>query len=345
MTEQITKGHLLNLQNTIKSQFIEPYQNVKKLRTIQSTTKLQDSTSLKELSKLSNLMKSHATKIGIVIKPDTFDEKNYNAIFKEIKGFIDAVFFYFSLLPLFYDKKANHPEYFLVKIDGLTLDLLKGMELLCKELEEKLEDKDSDKDRLLCVGVIWACCDSLEEIATKGDFGLLADSIRGSNSLVDDVLNDIDEFLENPSFSDEMFMDDEYSSDVEESKTPEEEEALKKMCKFLESWKTNLKMIKLLLSSFVSTITNTSSRPTNYTGTVLDEFQKLHLKITEDIDTFISDVFMSDASFDVSDFEEEIGSLNVTLSKVIRVIKKINKDDNKKLKWVDVWENKYFKKE
>lgn len=347
MSEVVTIDQLKALQKAIRDQFITLYKDdVTKLRNILSTTKIKDSTPSKELVKLSQLIKSHTTKIGIVLKPETFTEQNYTATFTELKGFTDYVFYYFSLLPLFY-KSQEYPEFMLKKLDNATFELLNGMEVLCNELDRKFKQNDSDEDRLLSIGMLWTSCDTLEEIGLKGKFGLLADSIRDSNGLVEDVLNEIDDFLKDPSLENGFMLDDEYDSEEKgEEKVgkiiEDDQETLEKLINFTKAWKTKLKLIKLLLSSFISTISSNDYKSINKKGSVLDELQSLHLLITKNIDELIGDIFMADSTFDPEDYTEQIETLDKSLRKIISVMRQLNNDDIKKSKWVNVWEAKYF---
>lgn len=348
MTDIITTTQLKELQKAIRDQFVTLYKNnTDALRAISSSTKIKDSTPCAELVKLAQLIKSHTTKIGIILNPETFTEENYNATFKELKSFIDYVFFYFSILPLFY-KDEEYPEFMLKKIDNATLELLNGMDVLCEELDKKFEHHDTDEDRLLCVGIIWNSCDTLEDIGKKGKFGLLSDSIRESNGLVDDVLIEVDEFLEEPTLGNGFMLDDGFDSEEEddEDETPkileDDKETVEKLTEFLKIWKTKLKMIKLLLSSFTSTISSTTYKSTNKKGSILDDLYSQHQIITQNIDELIGDVFMTESVFESSDFEEQIELLNKSLTSIVSVMKKLNDEDVKKSKWINVWEVKYF---
>ena len=103
-------------------------------------------------------------------------------------------------------------------------------------------------------------------------------------------------------------------------------------------------MIKLLLSSFTSTISSSNYKSTNKKGSILDELHSQHLIIIKNIDELIGDVFMSDSSFDPKDFDEQIESVNDSMVKIVAVMKKLNDEDVKKSKWINVWETKYFEK-
>lgn len=347
MSDKVTIEHLKELQSAIKEQFIGLYKdNNEALRKIKSTTKIQGSSPCEELVKLSQLIKAHTTKLGIILKPDTFTETNYMATYKELKSFIDYVFFFFSLLPLFYGDK-EYPEYMLKKLDQGAQELLSGMNVLSDELTRKFEERESDEDRLLCVGMIWSSCDALESIGQKGKYGLLADSIRESNGLIDDVLGEVAEFLEEPCFNNGDMMDDGFSSDEEEddaapSNLDDDPETLEKLTKFVGQWQTKLKMIKLLLSSFVSTISAKDYKSVNKKGSVLDDLHVEHSRITKDVDELFGDIFMADSTFDAKDFQEPIDTLNSSMRSMIVVMKRLNDDEAKKSKWLNVWEAKYF---
>ena len=350
MSESITIENLKELQTAIKEQFIDLYKDDNEaLRKISSTTKIQGSTPCEELVKLSKLIKAHTTKLGIILKPDTFTEANYLATYKELKAFVDYVFFFFSLLPLFYGDK-EYPEFMLKKLDHAAQELLNGMNVLCEELTRKFEESDSDEDRLLCIGMIWSSCDALESIGQKGKYGLLADSIRESNGLIDDVLGDVAEFLEEPCFNSGDMMDDGFSSDEDDEENSEpanledDPETLAKLTVFVQEWQTKLKMIKLLLSSFVSTISAKDYKSVNKAGSVLDDLHVEHSRITKDVDELFGDIFMSDSTFDRADFAEPIETLNSSVRSMIVVMKKLNNDDTKKSKWLNVWDAKYFEK-
>lgn len=348
---EIDQAKVKELVESIKSQFIDPYKDVASLHEITSTTNFKDSDPLSEIQKLSQLIKAHSTKIGIVCQASKFFH-NYPAVFQELQGFTNAVFYLLSILPLFHhDKDDAWAEYMVKRLDSLILSLLKGVSALCDEMEKMFKEGEiassekSDNDRLFSIGVIWAACDSLEELAKKGNFQLLSDSIYNSCALVDDVLKDIDSWLMDPQFGDELLLDEESSDSETEIKsgTPSDEVLiLKRMETFLIEWKTNLRMIKLLLSSFAKSLVSNVYNCKECKGSTLDKLDSLQLLVVERVDEFMSDVFMSDASFQKEDFNDDILSLDDSLSKMVKVIKKLNTRDPKKTRWIQVWENKYF---
>lgn len=350
----LDQAKVLELVSTIKSQFIARYKDDTSLHDITSTTKLKNSDPLTELQKLSQIIKAHSTKLGIICQPDKFFH-NFPAVCKELQAFTNSIFYLLSLLPLFYrDESDTWPKFLLKKLDTHILHLFSGISSLCNEIERMIEEGEvtetENDERLYSVGMIWTSCDSLDELAKKGSFGLLGDNISSSCDLVADVLQDIDTWLEDPQFGNEFLIDDDFSDpeDEEESESKEVNEddtaALARMQLFVKKWQTNLKMVKLLLSSFAKSLSSSVYKSKDSKGSTLDQLYTLQLQIVEQIDEFVSDIFMSDASFQVDDFEENISLLNDGLAKMVKIIEKLNKSDPKKTKWIKVWENKYFDK-
>lgn len=343
MSEVIDQPKLKELLESVRSQFIEPYKDAQSLRGIKSTTSFKDSDPLTEIQKLSQIIKAHSTKIGIVCQETKFFQ-NYPVVFKELQQFTNALFYLLSILPLVHnDKSDTWTTYLARKLDSLVLNLLSGVSSLCQEIERMIEEGKGDDDaRLLSVGSIWAACDSLDELAKKGNFQLLADSIRNSCDLVEDVVQDVDSWLEDPQFGDDLLIDDDSEDEEDEKKASDDEKALKRMEVFLIQWKTNLKMIKLLLSSFARSLATNVYSAKDTKGSTLDKLDSLQLLIVEQLDEFLSDVFMSDASFSPDEFDDSIAALNGSLHQMVKVIRKLNTSDAKKLKWINVWEAKYF---
>ncbi|CCC69883.1 hypothetical protein NCAS_0D03020 [Naumovozyma castellii] len=346
MSETITKEQIGELLESIKSQFIEPYQNkIDAIHNISTSTKLKDSTALLELSKLSQLIKSQSTKLGIVTQPENFNAKNYRAIYTELQELIKSIFYLLSLVPLFHkDPTHSFTKLFLKKLDAQLLALISSLSMLIDEISKKLEETKSDENRLMAIGLLWSVCDSLNDLTKKGNFGLLRDYISDSASMVDDTLTDIKEWLDDPQLEDNFFGDEEEEEeDANPSDNEEDTKALERMEVFLKEWETNLKLIKLLLVSFKKSVSKTTYEATESNAVLLDEFQELHSQLGLHIDDFISGVFMSDASFQPNDFDEDIETLNKDLTQIVKIIREINKKDPANSKWIKVWETKYFK--
>lgn len=331
----------------IRSQFCETYRNGKDLRGISSHTRLQDSDEHTELKKLAQIIAAHATKIGIVCEPSIFYE-NLTPLAKELQEFAHSLFYLLSLLPLFYhDGQDVWASFFLQRLDEKVLELLNGASVLCNDIDAMLKDENREKedaDRLRSIGMIWAACDCLQKLADKRNFGILGDAIQENCSLVQDALQDIEDWIADPQFGNEFDLEESEDEEEHESAGPngDDEEALTKMTHFIETWKIKIKMIKLLLSSFAKTISTNFYNSKEVKGSILQELYDLQRSVVAQVDELISDFLMSDASFDTEELHPPIENLNGLLAKMVKILKHLNDKDVKKSKWVHVWETKYF---
>lgn len=347
MTDAVTdKDKLLELLQSNRS-CIRPYKTADSLFDLSSSTSLKDSDPITEIKKLSQIIKAHSTKIGIICQEDKF-YRNLSAVFNELKSFNDKIFMLLSLLPLFHkDKEDKWAQFFIQTLNSLVINLLNGISTLYDEIDRLLNGTDNEKDqRLYAVGLIWAACDSLDNLAHKGNFQILADNIRNNCSLVDDVMEDISSWLEDPQMGNDLLLGDEDeeddNNDEDSSRSQDGQEILEQMKCFLKDWETNLKMIKLLLSSFAKPLSSNIYTSKDSKGSTLDKLNDIQHKVIEQIDELISDFLVSDLSFNSDDFEDDIAQLNESLRKMVDTIKILNKSDPKKSKWIQVWENKYF---
>lgn len=340
----------------IRSQFCETYRAGEDLRGISSHTRLQGSDEATELKKLAQILAAHATKIGIVCEPSRFYD-NLTPVAKELQEFAHSMFYLLSLLPLFYrDTRDLWAPFLLQRLDEKVLELLNGTSVLCNDIDAMLKDKNREKedaDRLRSIGMIWAACDHLQQLAEKQNFGLLGDCVHQSCSLVQDVLQDIDDWIADPELghdfdlgkSDDEEEDDDESHNSDGGHSADEEQALSKMTDFIKQWSTKIKMIKLLLSSFAITISTNFYKSGDAKGSTLQELYELQKTVVAQVDELISDFFMSDATFDAAELRPTIETLNGFLGQMVKILKQLNKNDSKKSKWVEVWDAKYFQDE
>lgn len=337
--------------DTIRSQFCDSYKEASDLHGITSDTRLQGSDELSELKKLSQINRAHATKIGIVCQPERFYD-NLNALSNELQEFTASLFYTLSLLPLFYyDKKDRWASFYLEKLDFKILELLSGSSVLCNDIDAMLKDEQREKedvDRLRSVGMIWAACQSLEELTGRGQLHVLGDGVHQSCTLIQDVLQDIEQWIANPEVGNDFELEDSedegnesHEQNVEDG---DEKIALQKMQKFIQDWQNKIKMIKLLLSSFAKSISTNFYKDHKTKGSVLQRLYDIQKDVVAQVDELISDFFMSDASFDSDEFEPTVKKLNELLFQMVKIIRTLNKDDAKKSKWIDVWDSKYFNK-
>ncbi|SCW00607.1 LAFE_0C07932g1_1 [Lachancea fermentati] len=350
MADGFTREHVKSLISTVRTDFLNPFSTREQLHLLQPNVNLVDSDPLSELQKLSQIIKAHSTKVGIVFNPSKFND-NVDAACNELQQFSNSVFFLVSLLPLFY--KGKYPDYLIDELDSYVLGLFNGISGMCDEIEkltqgEELEavsnlaeSPDADGVRLISVGKMWASCDSLSGLAKQGSFGLLDSKIRTSIKLLNDTLLEVEDWLLDPQLeSDDPFGLDE----VSEGESGDERAASDDMIEFVKQWQTNLKMIKLLLSSFSKSITSHEYKNTEKYASQLSKLNRMHKLVAEKVDELISTIFMLGADFDKEDEElcDITQALNSSLKSILQIIRTLNGTDPKRGKWVDVWEGKYF---
>lgn len=358
---KITLEHLIELKSAIESEFLARYQdNIEAIHTIESKTKLKESTPLKELAKLSQLIRSHSTKLGIILKPETFTDKNYDATFKELKSLIDTTFYLFSLFPLFYSKseKENYTQLLLKILDESILKYLLALKSLCKELDSKLNNKEYDEERLLCIGMIWSCCDEFDQISKNGNLGILAESLKSTSLLIRDVMDEVEEFLEDPEsnigqeldFLDDFDSEDEFSTDKDvvtskdnnnDDKDKNLQNIIDLVLPIMKQWKVKVVLLRTLFNSFRNVIMS-KDPPKIYTVDMLNELDGLHKSIAGLADNFTCTIYMADETFTREDLQEELDEINEAVKKMLSIIKNIKKKPTDKNEFAIVWETKFF---
>ncbi|SCV00614.1 LAMI_0G06216g1_1 [Lachancea mirantina] len=347
---QSSKEDFRKLLASVRSDFIDSYGTREKLHTLKAPPSLAKADPSDELEKLAKMIKAHATKVGIVCNPGKFDT-NVSVALKEFQLFSNAIFYLLSLTSLFYQGK--HADYLVDDLDASILGLLNGVQDLCTDVTSLLDGKGlgsttpTEADtRLTGVGKIWSTCDNLEQIAIKGNFGLLNGRISVSLKLINDSLSEVDEWLMEPELCEEdpFGLCDESDDELAAEKVEEQTEVPQGMIDFVQIWQKRLKLIKLLLSSFSKSISSNDYKNKQSDASKLSKLNVLHKSVVEQIDELISTVFMSGSSFDAEDEEikEITDNLVTSLKRIVNIIKVLNKNDEKRGKWVEVWETNFF---
>ncbi|KOG97972.1 uncharacterized protein DI49_3794 [Saccharomyces eubayanus] len=338
---------LLELLDSIEDQFLVTYKKSEDLHKISSTTKLQDSTPIKELGKLASVLKAHCTKIGIVCKPGTFDN-NHKVVFTEIQSFSRSLFYLLSLFPLFYNSE-DYPKYFSDQLDESTLQLLDGLRNFIAELQKRLKDEDEaslDKERLTSVGKIFNACDFLSNCSKIGPCGVLADILKGNVDIMDDTLDEIKEWLEEPDFSatsNDMFLDFEDSESETEVKDEDfdQEKAYECIKLFFDGFTKKIKMIKLLVSIFRKTLVSKDFKPKKNQAITLDNLHSSIKKAQLLLDEVVSTVQFEPKKFSAQEVKEEQAELGGVIKKTLVQMNRLYEGDAKRKKWIQVWETKF----
>ncbi|QEU60123.1 hypothetical protein KDRO_C06510 [Kluyveromyces lactis] len=336
----------------LKTEF--PYTSVESLHEIPKKTKLLDSSLLEELGKLSKLIKSNATKLGIISTPDKISN-NEDAFKTQMVELMNVVFYLLSLVPLFHD--SHFADYFINKLDNEIVSLVQSIHKLSDELVEIVNSDAEDfedpniaedeelakflKERLISIGMLWSQCDHLELLSNQGNLGLLTEYLSSSVKLLQDSIEELEEWLEDPVINSDPFgMNDKFSdeegTDLDEE---EEEEASESMIEFVRLLSQKSRLLKLLLSSLSKSIT--IKKDTVTTAAYLSELNQLHNSILSNSDTLISSTLMN-VEYEVDpEVETSALAINNDVKKVIKIITQLNASDKSKLKWIQVWSNKW----
>lgn len=336
----------------LKTEF--PYTSVESLHGIPKKTKLPASSLLEELGKLSKLIKSNATKLGIISTPDKISN-NEDAFKTQMVELMNVVFYLLSLVPLFHD--SHFADYFINKLDNDIVSLVQSIHKLSDELVEIVNSDAKDfkdpiiaedeklakflKERLISIGMLWSQCEHLELLSNQGNLGLLTEYLSSSVKLLQDSIEELEEWLEDPVINSDPFgMNDKFSdeegTDLDEE---EEEEASESMIEFVKSLSQKSRLLKLLLSSLSKSIT--IKKDTVTTAAYLSELNQLHNSIVSNSDTLISSTLVN-AEYEVDpEVETSVLAINNDVKKVIKIITQLNGSDESKLKWIQVWSNKW----
>lgn len=351
---KITIDHLKELQQAIQTQFVDKYiEKIDAIHGINSKTKLKDSTPIIELGKLSKLIRSHVTKIGIVLKPENLKESNFDAIYKELKNLIDNIFYLFSLLPLFYkDEKNNYTDFFLEKLDEAVLTMINSLSLLSVELKSKFDDLSYDEHRLRCIGLIWSNCDSFDLLVKLDNFTLLADFLKDSVDTIKDIIEEVESFLDDPEghvqdnfefMSEADFFDDNSDNenpDGEDIDPNDIKEVVEAVLPFMEKWQKKLVLLKTFYNS-IRNVMNAKDKPKIFTINNLNEFYSLQKKALVECDDITSTLQLATAEYDQKIFDSELSGLNSCVDDMIKIVKTIKKSPNDKNEYLNVWKRKF----
>ena len=226
---------------------------------------------LEELDKLAKLIRAHTTKVGIVFKPETLI-KSTDAAFNTLQKLSESLVLIISLVSqlkskiisdMFYKEILNSVR-LLIESNSQFADELTTMELDTSEGSETQAPASHSENgidgRLVSVGKIWSNCDALSKLVKDGELGVLSKKIKQSIILIEDGLDEFEEWAENP---DDFDMDDDpfgFSDDESEeedapptNEIPEKEngnkEGKENLIEFSQLWLSKIKLIKLLLTS------------------------------------------------------------------------------------------------
>lgn len=310
---------------------------------------------LEELTKLAKLIRAHTTKVGIVFKPETLS-KETNAAYDTLLKLSESLVLIISILSqlkadeisdMFYSE-ILHTVGLLIESNSQFADELADMEARANQENENSEVSKSKNEneidgRLVSVGKIWSNCDALTKLLNDGELGLLSKKIKQSITLIEDGLDEFEEWAENPDdfdldddpfgFSDDESEDDLDAPPVNNTTETEQTENNKVLVDFAQLWLSKFKLIKLLLISI------TRSLPSVTSGDVINKTYDNQRLIVHKIDKLIVDLMLNKEVDDECKLTAE--DIAKICYRLVKIVKDVNKSSENKVKWCVAWDSKF----
>jgi len=301
----------------------------------------------KELVKISQLLFAHGTKLGIVFKPKV----SINAAYKQMKETSSVFLLLISLIGQI--KPEEYSTIFQVEVIESIKKVILSFVGFLNEVEglDFNEEPDSNdtrtEGRLVSVGIIWDNCKTFEKLINEGKLGLLNRRLKDSINLIEDGISEFSEWIEDPTVVDDedpFGLENEFSDeekfgndddDNDDDKNKEVPEIDPQTLIFAETWVNKVKLVKLLVSSLSKSLPSDNSQ---ISGEEVDDFNKQQNGIVEQIDDLLSTFFMNGSLFELKMMAKNIEK---QCSEIIEFVKKINKGDEKKTKWLTIWHDRF----
>lgn len=291
---------------------------------------------IEELTKLVSLIKAHTTKIGIIFKPETF-KKQYDAAYNTVSKASETIILLISIIPqlnpellsiIFYDE-------IILKISEIfqsNLELVSQLEIIEQETQEDSEVTATDiNTRLMSVGKVWSSCDNLTKVLKDGKLGLLNTKFKQSIMLIEDGLDEFEEWVEDPEVSEDPFGFDEDDEEDEPEELDDETKA--ELTAFGTKILNKFKLIKLLFSSI------SKSLPSVTSGKTINELFENQKLVVNLIDKLIVELIINAKISKLTD--ELLTNINKNCNNLLKIVKTVNKSNENKVKWCEAWESKF----
>lgn len=301
---------------------------------------------LAELVKLASLIRAHSTKVGIIYEPSKLRTQT-DAASSTVSEFSKSMVAYISVLSqldpaqvsnLFYGEILSKSRH-LVGASVSFFEELKKLKATAdlEGLASSEESEPATDHRLLSVGKLWNVCDDIASLINLGNLKFLQQKTKVQLSLIEDGLDEFEEWAENPEEMDdedpfglESLDDDEPPSSEPEVLSPADLENLSKFSKHLLQ---KFKLVKLLLLSI------NKSLPSITAGSDIDEVYRSQSAIVRESDSLIVELMMnckvSAAVYDHSN------AMDRACFRIASVLRKSNKGADSKIKWLGSWELKF----
>lgn len=294
---------------------------------------------IEELTKLVSLIKAHTTKIGIIFKPETF-QKQFDAAYNTVSKASESIILLISIIPQLNPETLSiifHDE-IILKISEIfqsNLELVSQLQIIEQEtLEEESEEVARDiNTRLMSVGKVWSSCDNLTKVLKDGKLGLLNTKFKQSIMLIEDGLDEFEEWVEDPEVSEDPFGFEDEDEDEDEQPEELDEETKAQLTAFGTKILNKFKLIKLLFSSI------SKSLPSITSGKTINELFENQKQIVNLVDKLIVELMMNAKISHITD--DLITSINKNCNNLLKIVKAVNKSNENKVKWCEAWESKF----
>ncbi|CDR47987.1 CYFA0S41e00122g1_1 [Cyberlindnera fabianii] len=296
-----------------------------------------------ELIKVSKILSAHATKIGIAFRPPV----SINASYEQIKETSQKMLLIVGATSQF-ENEVEWSLLFQKEVISTVQDVISSYIAFLDELEaldfkekkETAEQKEGVDGRLVSVGKVWDSCKTLQALMEKGKLGLLKDNIKMNMQIIDDALDEFTEWIENPEVMNDFDPfglgdandDDKADSEEEEEKSTEIDSKTLELAKV---WTDKIKMLKLLMSSLSKSLPASKDAK----GSDVDEFNKEQDQLVAQVDDLVAAFFMNSG---MPEIKTQITGIQKKSELLITLVRKLNKDDDKKTKWLDLWQEKFI---
>lgn len=300
---------------------------------------------LEELSKTTQLVKAHTTKVGIIFKKETLAKETQtacNTLQKLSESSILLVSVVSQLTPdliskIFYEEIVNFVRLLLTSLKGLVKEL-KSENKNARQEEQEAEIETTGGDRLISVGMVWTNCDNICSLLKKGKLGLLTQKMKQGIEFIDDGLDDFEEWAEDPQeMGDDPFgefSDEEEDDDESSDKEPPITEDYSELSKYSLFWLNKFKLIKLLLSSI------TKSLPLVTSAETINTIYSTQIKLIASIDKLILSLMMN-MEVDEEESKELTDDIVRACKVLVKEVKAVNKQNENKVKWCVAWDSKF----
>lgn len=351
-TSEELKEHIASISSTLQ-------QLQSTLNNLNSTSGLLQPANVKdpllEISKLSSLISTHATKLGLVFKPP-IAATTYNTCFQELDSFFKYIKFLISILNQLKNSTESYSNLFINELSYNTASIIESAFYLVEELGKLIDTEDVLKDdktdeRLIGVGIVWEKCENISKNAKIGSSGILRGKLKSSSSLVLDASEELKEWLLDPMVGDAFNLDDfsdnfdgdddkiqtSNNGDEDESGDEDEDEDVPEaIIKYGETWSPKIQLVKLFLSLLDRSIP--ASKYTKKFSKNIDLFHEKQLKVNEYVDDLVASIVYD---MDLENAKKASDKLTKEINQIFEIVKILNNNDEKKVKWLESWKIKY----